>query len=77
MVAQSQEPAEQILHNVGIEFSTEGLPYNEAKIRGLLSWREMSAEQALSQRVYLYDRTSDSPVPMTQCEIGDWFCSEW
>jgi hypothetical protein len=77
VVARSPEHAEQILRDTGLEFSTEGLPYDAAKARGLLSWEELPADRALTKLVHLNDQTGDNPVPLTQCEIGDWFCSEW
>jgi len=77
IVARSPEHAEQIMREAGVEFSAEGLPYDTAKIRGLLSWQEMSADHALIRHVHLNDGAGNGPVPLTQCEIGDWFCSEW
>lgn len=77
VVAWSPEHAGQILRDAGLEFSAEGLPYDEARDRGLLSWEELPLDQVAATHVHLNDRPSDSPVPLAQCEIGDWFCSEW
>lgn len=77
VIALSQEHAEQILRDAGIDFSAEGLPYDEAKTRGLLSWREIFQEEAQTARVHLNDQPGENPVPLTQCAAGDWFCSEW
>ena len=57
VVARSPEHAEQILRDTGLEFCAEGLPYDEAKERGLLSWEELSTERAATKRVFLSDRT--------------------
>lgn len=77
VVARTPEHAEQILQDAGLEFCAEGLPYATAKANGLLAWEELPADQSITKREYLNDRTGDSPVPLAQCEIGDWFCSEW
>jgi hypothetical protein len=77
VVARSPEHAEQILRNTDLEFCAEGLPYNEAKERDLLSWEELPADRAATRRVYLSDRAGENPVSLSQCAIGDWFCSEW
>lgn len=77
VVANSPEHAEQILRDAGIEFTAEGLPYDVAKSRNLLSWKEINIKRATELQVHLNEGSTGDLTPLVQCEIGAWFCSEW
>ncbi len=76
VVALGQEHAERIMRNAGIDFA-DGVSYDTAKENGLIRWEEMPKERAIAKRVHRNDGDGQDPVPLVQCEIGDWFCSEW
>jgi hypothetical protein len=77
VVANDLEHAEQIMRDAGIEFLDPSVPYDEARASGAFDWSEMSTEQVARTRVHRCEAGQPDPVPLVDCEIGDWFCSEW
>ncbi|MGE5803370.1 MAG: hypothetical protein ACM358_14080 [Gemmatimonadota bacterium] len=77
VVARDPEHAEQIMRDAGIEFLDPSRSYDEAKASGAFAWSEMSAEQVASTKVHRCEAGQRDPVPLADCDIGDWFCSEW
>jgi len=77
VVARDLEHAEQIMRDAGIEFLDPSVSYDEAKASGAFDWSEMPNEQVARTKVHRCEAGRPDPVPLADCDIGDWFCSEW
>lgn len=71
----------------GVEFG-DGQTLDAAILSGNTSIEEMNADVAAKVRCHIEeDENADrmrarlaagrNPIPLTECEIGEWFCSEW
>lgn len=85
IVATDMDHAKQIMRDARVEFGDPGVPLDQAVG---LAWRELPIERADRIRCDVSD--SDDPmasrvrvplriglIPLSDCEIGEWFCSEW
>lgn len=77
VIARDLEHAEQIMREAGIEFLDPSVSYDEAKASGAFDWCEMSADRIARTKVHRQEAGKPDPVPLTDCDMGDWFCSEW
>jgi len=73
VVAQDMAHAEQILRDAQIEFGQWGKSYDECKADGDISWEEMTDQEVQNAKVDI-DGVS---TPLVDCNLGDWFCSEF
>lgn len=72
VVAVDLDHAKSILRDSGAEFGDPSEPLDKAN----LEWSEMTHEKATTQRCHTDDHRG-GVVPLADCEIGEWFCSEW
>jgi hypothetical protein len=77
VVASDLEHAERILRDAGLTFGQDSVPYDAAKAAGLLTWDEVSTERAAKRQVCSNESSKPYKVLLTECTLGDWFCSEW
>jgi hypothetical protein len=71
----------------GVEFG-DGCRLDDAIRGGMTTLEEISAERAATVTCHIKedanaDRRSArlaagrNPIPLAECEVGEWFCSEW
>jgi hypothetical protein len=75
VVATDLEHARRVLMTSGVEFCeqpAESLPELEAS--GRVTWDELEGDEVAGKRVCMEDGRH---VPLTECSLGDWFCSEY
>lgn len=81
LVAQDLPHAQQLLRDAGVELTADdGSSYPvDAPEVGSARWRELSAAAAAEKHVWLgtADDGKSPRVPLTDCAVGDWFCSEY
>jgi hypothetical protein len=75
MVAADLGHARWILRNAGVEFGDPSVGFDEADRAGLLVFRELTPPEVAKRRCHTED--ARGVVPLAECEIGEWFCSEW
>jgi len=77
IVARDIEHAKQILREHSVEFTKEdgdSAPMDDPAFAGL-EWCELGAERAARIKVHTDD--GRGIVSLSDCQIGDFFCSEW
>lgn len=74
VVATDLDHARKIITDSGIEFGDPSVPLPEAEKRDGLVWSEFTPEDATKNNVMLDDGRR---VSLTECALGDWFCSEY
>jgi len=78
LVARDLDHAKQLLRDSGIEFTDEGgdsWPIDAPEV-AFVEWREISAQDAATRRVWLGDGGGAPEAALAACEVGDWFTSE-
>jgi hypothetical protein len=78
LVAPDLDHAKQLLRDAGVEFSADdgdSHPIDAPEVANV-EWREISAQDAARQRVWLGDDGTAPQSVLAACEIGDWFTSE-
>lgn len=74
VVATDLGHARKIIDESGAEFGDPSVRLEDAAARGDdLHWSEVSAEDAATITVFDDPHTR----PLTECALGDWFCSEY
>jgi hypothetical protein len=70
--------ARRVLRESGTEFGQEGRPFDETKENGLVTEQELSHEQAFKTRCdSSEDGKGHGTIPLSECELGEWFSSEY
>ncbi|MGN6108952.1 MAG: hypothetical protein ACTHU0_27850 [Kofleriaceae bacterium] len=73
VVANDLEHARRILRECGVGFGESA-----AEVGREPTWEEFDAERAGRVRC---DTSEDDrgrgTIPLTECDLGEWFCSEW
>jgi len=79
VVASDLDHARRILGASGAVFGDHGErgpgPLAEAEAAGLVTWREIDASEASRKRCHTDD--GRGTIPLTECRLGDNFCSEY
>lgn len=79
VVATDLDDARRILGASGCEFGDHGEggpgPLAEAEAAGLVTWREIDASEAARKRCHTDDERGT--LPLTECHLGDIFCTEY
>jgi hypothetical protein len=81
IVASDLDGAKQILRDHGVEFTKEdggSAPIDDPAFADL-EWDEVSADLASTKTVHLEDAPTEaeSKCKLSECIIGDFFCTEW
>lgn len=80
VVALDMEGAKHVLRAAGVEFGDPSVPLDQAED---LTWKEIPAARAASIRCDTGDDDRVSPphipglIPLIECDLGEYFCSEW
>lgn len=77
VVARDIGHAKQILRDSGCEFGDPSKPYDAAEADGLFAWDEIDQERAARIHVDFCGDRGLGRVLLTECELGDWFSSEY
>jgi hypothetical protein len=79
IVARDVEHAKQIMRDSGVEFTKEdgdSAPVDDPAFDSL-EWVELLGERLYKIRVHQDDNASGPTVPLIDCNLGDWFSSEF
>ena len=79
IVARDVAHAKRILLDHGVHFTKEdgySAPIDHPQFDEL-EWREMSPSWVARTRVHLDDNPNSKSVPLDECQLGDFFSSEW
>lgn len=79
IVAADLDHAKCLLRTSGVEFTTEdgdSAPIDDPRFADL-RWIELSPEFAAKARVATGDSGAPPVIPLSECKVGDWFCSEY
>lgn len=79
LVARDREHARSLLLDAGVEFvDDDGVcyPLSEPATDLFVNWVELTPEQASLKRCHLNDNDGNVK-PLSECDLGDWFSSEW
>lgn len=86
VVAADLEHAKRLLRAHGVEMMSKeedvegemfGLSVPVGDPRSAEEWTEITLERAKNIRVALGDDGAPPVVPLAECKVGDWFCSEY
>ena len=80
VIAHDVEHAGQILTDAGIEFGYPSATFDKAvdETGDPLKFVELSNERVERIRVDMSEQNTElGKVPVSDCEVGDWFCSEY
>ncbi len=78
IVARDQAHAKQLLIEAGVEFCDEnGMshPVNDPRVQDV-HWWEIEPARAAKIQCHHDDNPKSPTTPLTECAIGDWFCTE-
>lgn len=72
IVAVNLDHAKAILRRQCDAFGQEGVPFDQAE----LTWTELPPD-VVSQKLKCWRDDAVEPTPLSQCHLGETFCSEW
>ncbi len=76
-VARDLEHAKQMLRDSHCEFGDPSMPYDAAEAAGMFDWKEIEPTRAAKINVDYCGDKGRGMTPLAECDLGDWFCSEY
>lgn len=75
VVAVDLDHAKRILRESQVEFGDPSLPLDQLP-PGAYEWSEIHADRAATKMVD-FNEDGRGRIPLAECAVGDWFCSEY